>query len=874
MPLSAGERLGPYEILAPLGAGGMGEVYRAHDTRLKREVALKILPEALAHDPVRRQRFEQEARAVAALNHPNIVAIYDIGSENGVLYIVTELVDGETLNATKLSLRRTLDCAVQIATGLAAAHTALITHRDLKPANILLTRDGRIKILDFGLAKMAAVPSAFQSDIRSGLGDTETLPLKTDPGVVMGTVGYMSPEQVKGLVADHRSDIFSFGVILHELLSGRRAFHRDTAVETMRAILKEDPPELPDSVPAAVRQVAHHCLEKEPENRFQSARDLAFALSAMAQGSGGSSIPTGPALSLPVPSPWPKRAMIAAAALVLIGIGVAGGRILWHTPEAPSWSGGVLGGPEMALDPRISPDGSLLAFQAMDDGLTQVAVMKPESGNWSILTHNRERGTTFALAWSADGASIYYDRRTDVPQGIYSVPLLGGDERLVLEKASNPEPLPDGSLLVIRFNPERKTQLFRFWPESGRLQDLPVIVYNASSPGHPMRTVPGGKQAVIFGNPLGREDQPPALLLMDLDSGAMRSIATAERLADFRAWAVTRDGQSVIASTWTDSLLRIVSIPLNGPLNGRAPPQTLFTATNLAWYLDAAPDGSVYISLMDRPTELVGHSSTGGRTEHIASFPQVPTPMLVELPDGRAVIAERIGGRNRLMVVEKGKQRTPLISTAEETSTPITAAGPHGIAFMIGTEPHQTLAVADTASGRIERRIPLNKGTVVSLASSLDAKTLYAAAGGAIWAISSTNSEPRMIRAGDSVAMDPSGRYLLICANEASKSRLFRLPLEGGAETEVNLDPKQPLMGTWFLSPSSLNADGRLLFPLQPLDSWFSPIGLVDTATGRVTRLATDDVSDYHSLAWLPDGRILALRVGLRSTLWRFQPRK
>jgi hypothetical protein len=874
MPLSAGEKLGPYEIVAPLGAGGMGEVYRAHDTRLKREVALKILPEALAHDPVRRQRFEQEARAVAALNHPNIVAIYDIGSENGVLYMVTELVDGETLNATKLNLRRTLDCAVQIATGLAAAHTALITHRDLKPANILLTRDGRIKILDFGLAKMPAPQASFQSDFHSELGDTETLPLRTDPGVVMGTVGYMSPEQVKGLVADHRSDIFSFGVILYELLSGRRAFHRDTAVETMRAILKEDPPELPDSVPAAVRQAAHHCLEKEPENRFQSARDLAFALSAMAQGSGGSSIPAGPALSLPVLSPWPKRATIAAAALVLTGLGVAGGRILWHTAEAPAWSGGVLGGPETALDPRVSPDGSLLAFQAMDHGLTQVAVMKPETGNWSILTHNRERGTTFALAWSTDGASIYYDRRTDVPQGIYSVPLLGGDERLVLEKASNPEPLPDGSLLVIRLNPERKTQLFRFWPESGRLQDLPVIAFNGSSPGHPMRAVPGGKQAVIYGNPLGREDEPPALLLLDLDSGAVRSIAPAAETADFRAWAVTRDGQSLIATTWADSLLRIVSIPLNAPLNGRTPPQTLFSVTNLAWYLDAAPDGSVYISLMDRPTELVRHSSTGGRTEHIASFSQVPLPMLVELPDGRAVIAERIGGRTRLMAVENGKETIPLISTAEETSAPITAAGPHGIAFIIGTEPHQTLAVADTASGRIEHRIPLNKGTIGSLASSLDGKTLYAAAGGAIWAVSSTGGEPRMIRAGDSVATDPSGRYLFICVNETSKSRLFRVPLEGGAETEVNLDPSQPLMGTWFLSPNSLSADGRLLFPLQPLDSWFSPIGLIDGATGRVTRLATDDVSDYHSMAWLPDGRILALRVGLRSSLWKFQPRK
>ena len=169
MPLSAGERLGPYEILAPIGAGGMGEVYRAQDTRLKREVALKILPEASAYDPVRRQRFDREARAVAALNQPNIVAIHDIGSENGILYIVTELVDGEPLNAAKLNLRRTLDCAVQIATGLAAAHAALITHRDLKPANILLTRDGRIKILDFGLAKMPAPQASFQSDFQSEL---------------------------------------------------------------------------------------------------------------------------------------------------------------------------------------------------------------------------------------------------------------------------------------------------------------------------------------------------------------------------------------------------------------------------------------------------------------------------------------------------------------------------------------------------------------------------------------------------------------------------------------------------------------------------------------------------------------------------------
>jgi len=748
---------------------------------------------------------------------------------------------------------------------LAAAHAALITHRDLKPANILLTRDGRIKILDFGLAKISVLHASFQTDFQSEFGDTETLPLKTDPGVVMGTVGYMSPEQVKGLVADHRSDIFSFGVILYELLSGHRAFHRDTAVETMRAILKEDPPELPDSAPAVVRQVVHHCLEKEPENRFQSARDLAFALSAMSQGSGGSSIQTNVAPALPAPSPWRKRGVMTAGALLLIVIGVTGGQFLLRTPAALEWSGEILGGPEMALDPRLSPDGSLLAFEAMDDGLSQVAVMKPETGNWSMLTHNRKGGTTFAIAWSPDGASIYYDRRTDVPQGIYSVPLLGGDERLILDKASNPEPLPDGSLLVIRFNAERKTQLFRFWPDSGRLQDLPVIAFDSSSPGHPMRAVPGGKEAVIYGYRLGRENEPPALLLVDLDTAAVRPIATVAT----RAFTVTRDGQSVIATMWADSLIRIVSIPLNG----RTSPQTLFTVANLAWYMDAAPDGSVYISLMDRPTELVRRSLASGQTEHIASYSQLPIPMLVELSDGRAVVAERTAGRTRLMVVEKGKEPIPLTSTAEETSAPMTAAGPHGIAFIIGTEPHQALAVADTISGRIEQRISLNKGKIVSLASSLDGKTLYAAAGGVIWAVSASGSEPRMIRTGDSVAADPSGRYLVINANETSKTRLFSVPLEGGAEREIKMDPSQPLMGTWWLSPNSVSPDGRLLFPLQPSDSWFSPIGLIDTATGHVTRIASDDVSDYHSMAWLPDGRILALRVGLRSTLWKFQPR-
>ncbi len=324
MPLAPGTKLGPYEIVAPLGAGAMGEVYRARDTRLDRSVAIKVLPSAFSADSERMRRFEQEARALSALNHPNLLAIYDIGSQDGIQYLVSELLEGESLRERlgegALPWRKVVEYSVQMAKGLAAAHEKGIVHRDLKPENIFVSRDGRVKILDFGLAKLAADAGENAATL-TGAG--------TQPGVVMGTIGYMSPEQVRGKPADARSDIFSFGVILYEMASGRRAFQADSPVETLNAIIKNDPLENVaenKNISPAAERVIRRCVEKAPEERFQSASDLAFAIEAI----GGSSSTGARAAIAGEPGRTAGRARWArpVIAAVILLVGIAAGFLL------------------------------------------------------------------------------------------------------------------------------------------------------------------------------------------------------------------------------------------------------------------------------------------------------------------------------------------------------------------------------------------------------------------------------------------------------------------------------------------------------------------------------------------------------------------
>lgn len=331
MPVARGTRLGPYEILAPIGAGGMGEVFKARDTRIDREVAVKILPEGVAGDADRLARFRREAELAGGLNHPNLLTIHEFGSHEGRSFLVTELLDGLTLRekmgGVALPARRAVEYATQMAEGLAAAHERGVVHRDLKPENIIITRDGRVKILDFGLAKSTSrteEPAAITTV------PTERRSAPTDPGTVLGTVGYMSPEQVRGEAVDARSDIFAVGAILYEMLTGRRAFRGSTSIDTMHAILYEEPQEFTDAsgqIRPALERIVRHCLEKDRERRFQSARDLAFDLSSI---SGISEVMTGPRRRT-------RRGALAAWSAILILAAVVAGWFFarWNHRSVP-----------------------------------------------------------------------------------------------------------------------------------------------------------------------------------------------------------------------------------------------------------------------------------------------------------------------------------------------------------------------------------------------------------------------------------------------------------------------------------------------------------------------------------------------------------
>src|SRR5262245_25553548 len=398
-----------YRLLAPLGAGGMGEVYLAEDTKLGRKVALKLLPAESTRDAGRLRRFEQEARAASALNHPNILTIFEIGEANGERYIATEFIDGQTLrerlNGDRLAPQSALDIAAQIAAALTAAHGAGIVHRDIKPENVMLRRDGIVKVLDFGLAKLTE-PTAAHVDSQA----PTIAKMNTDPGTVLGTVGYMSPEQVRGQETDHRADIFSFGVILYEMLSGRRAFSGESSIEVMNAILKEEPPELAETnakISLALDKIVRRCLEKKPERRFQTASDLGFALEALTTPS-GSQLSEARGGKAPSRTNWLIREKLLLAAASLLGVIAFGFAWAYFTRQpvidARVFKTSILP-PEKASfgQVAVSPDGKWLAFNAATGGKIQLWLRALDTGEEKALPGTERANYPF---WSPDSKWI------------------------------------------------------------------------------------------------------------------------------------------------------------------------------------------------------------------------------------------------------------------------------------------------------------------------------------------------------------------------------------------------------------------------------------------------------------------------------------
>jgi len=442
MTLTPGTKIDGYEILGPLGAGGMGEVYRARDPILKREVAIKVLPAYVSQDPDRLRRFEQEAQAAAALNHPNILAVHRFGTFDRSPYLVSELLDGGTLGQLlspgPLPVRKAIDYGIQIASGLAAAHEKGIVHRDLKPDNLFVTKDGRVKILDFGLAKL--------TESKAAPADTPTVTQQegTEPGMVLGTVGYMSPEQVRGKTADHRADIFAFGAILYEMLTGKRAFRKPTSTETMTAILNEDPPAIsqiaPGTSPGLLR-IVHRCLEKDPEQRFHSASDLAFALEALSE-SGSSSLAV---VNQSSRSRWIWVSVAAALAIFALVAGIA-----WRVKRAapqPIVEKRITANPVEApiRSAVISPDGKYIAY-ADPNGLY---IRQLDTGEVRQLALPKEFNA-LPTSWFPDSTDLVVEWQQGKEQAIslWRLSILGGSPQKLMDDAYGAAVSPDGSHLV------------------------------------------------------------------------------------------------------------------------------------------------------------------------------------------------------------------------------------------------------------------------------------------------------------------------------------------------------------------------------------------------------------------------------------------
>jgi Tol biopolymer transport system component len=652
MGIEAGIRLGPYEVVEAIGAGGMGEVYRARDPRMDRFVAIKILPPMFSQHPERLRRFELEARAAGSINHPNLVTVFDAGMHRDTPYIVMEFLEGETLRAkigryqvgpavggrglssSRLSIRKATDYAVQIANGLAAAHERGIVHRDLKPENILVTRDGRVKILDFGLAKQMSL-----SDEKTELGQTETQ--ETTPGAILGTVGYMSPEQVRGQQVDHRTDIFSLGAILYEMLTGERAFHGPSAADTMSAILHAHPADsetAAEEVSPALRRIVIRSLEKNREERFQSARDLAFALEAVATSSGSSDVRA-------TKRPGLRKRFVIALLIVLI-VFIAGMTVAWFlrsraAAPAATWHLRQLTFESgLESEPSVFPDGQAFVFTCDRNGNRDIYFQRVDGGNPIDLTGDSV-ADDFEPAISPDGQQIAFRSERD-GGGIFLMGATGESVRRLTRAGFNPCWSPDGRTIVFATediqSPLARMSVSQLWTvdvASGATTKISsgdavqpkwspdgarIVYWAVQRPGskRSLFTIPaaGGKATQLnddrFVNWSPAWSPDGKSIIYSSDRGGSTNLWRIDLDADGRAIsqpiaitnspqvniapAFSRDGSRLLFSSYTDEarLMRVALDPVTGRFTSQ--PQRVVGGSRAIYNADISPDGSMLVT--------------------------------------------------------------------------------------------------------------------------------------------------------------------------------------------------------------------------------------------------------------------------------------
>lgn len=800
-----GKQVSHYQILSLVGAGGMGEVYAARDTRLGRKVAIKLLPSMVSRDADRLRRFDQEARAIGMLNHPNILTIHDIGSHDGAPYIVSELLEGETLREWvkngPMAMSRAVDFALQITRGLAAAHERGLAHRDLKPENLFITRDGRVKILDFGLAKLA---QRQRFNNKSGASGPSFPIIRTDPGLVMGTVGYMAPEQVRGEEADHHADIFAFGVILHEMLAGERPFRGDTAVETMSAILKQDPPELPAPLVAqspGLQRVIHRCLEKRPEQRFQSASDLGFALEALTSSalspSGSRWNASEPSGSAPTLQFQPKRSWIgrmlrsgwvgwaAAGVFMLTTILLAVNN--FRRPPASTRVVPFTSFPGQKSIPAFSPDGNQIAFVWDGDGGGEpgLYVKLIDAGTpLRLATLSGNPGPN--LAWSPDGRHVAF-MRGGRDGGIFTVPALGGPERKLTEMRGAFTWSPDGKTLAIVSNeaPQEPLSIYLLSIDTGERRRLTTPQAGSFGDTSPAFS-PDGQTVAFIRN--------PNFLVSDVYlvpvAGGEPTRLTFDNLSLGGSLAWTPDGREIVFSSPRGGLQSLWRVSTSGDRLRR-----LVGIGEYAYNPSIARQGNrlayVYRKVDRNIWRAPGPNSTakdGAPVKLIASTRDDIAPQFS--PDGKRIVfvSDRTGSREIWVAASDGQNPIQLTNFGgSNTGTPRWSPDGKWIAFDSRPEGNSDIHVISADGGK-PRRVTTETSEDVSPSWSRDGKWIYfGSRRSGNWQVWKTPVEggqaAQVTKNGGYEAFESAdGQYVYYAKREPG---IWRIPVEGGEENRV-----------------------------------------------------------------------------------------